>query len=1215
MKNKLTYEELLQKYQQLESKILEQNSNSTSQLFELSLDMLCITDIDGSYKLVNSAFKKTLGYSDKELIKHPYLYYIHPDDLKSTQMAMDKISTGQPIINFQNRYRCIDGSYKCLHWTFMPVISENLTYAVARDVTEQKLLIEKLQKSHSYLESIYRAAPTGIGLVKERILIDVNELVCQITGYAREELINQNTRLLYPNDEEYNFVGQEKYQQIQDKGTGTVETQWQCRDGHIIDVLLSSTPLNINDISQGVTFTVLDISKRKNIERNLQASQEKYLDLYEHAPDMYLSIDAQSAMILECNQTTVNILGYNKGEIIGHPVFNLYAAESVEYVRKQVFPLFQKLGVIHNEQLKIKKKDGSKLDVSLNASAIRDAQGTIIRSRSVLRDISKTIQLETQLTNTLQHYQGFFEQAPQPYQSLDKEGCLIEVNAAWRKTLGYDVDDLKNKCFGDLLAPGFKKYFDEIFPQLKLSGEIHGVEFIMRHRDGTLIDVIFDGRIVKNEQGIFQQAHCLLTDITEQKRINSQLTLFRQQIEQSKDAFYVIDYTSSQILDVNESASNMLGYSRDELLEKSIVEISSIINSLKKWQEIATLVKNQKQGQTIEDEFIQKYGPIIPVEVSTIYQVSNGREVFVSSIRDISERKIKEQLLKDKNKFIQTVIDGVNDSIMVINTDYSISMMNRSARNSINETYINNIKSPKCYEVSHHQNTPCSGKDHPCPLTQVLQHTETSTLVHQHKTSVDDTQYMELTASPLKDSNGTIYAIIESSHDITSLIKTQKELHERSIAFEHQANHDVLTNLPNRLLFIDRLSQAIKLAQRRHNKIAILFIDLDRFKEINDSLGHIAGDEILKEVSLRLQSCIRKADTVARLGGDEFLVLLDDVKDSNFIIEIALQILEKIAATFIYNEQQLYVTSSIGISLYPNDGQTSETLIRNADSALYKAKEEGRNTYRYYTQDMTEKAFEHILLESNLRHALDNHELVVYYQPQVNGKNHQIKGMEALVRWQHPRLGLISPTKFIPLAEKTGLIIQLGEQVLQIATKQMAKWKKNDHSDFRLAINLSVKQLLHEGFIGRIRHILKENQCQAQWIELEVTEGYLITNPEQAINTLQQLKKMGFTISVDDFGTGYSSLSYLKRLPINKLKIDQSFIMDLSKNEDDRAIVIAIISLAKAMRLNVIAEGVETLQQKLFLLDHGCNSIQGYYYSRPVPENEMTKLLKTKKID
>lgn len=669
---------------------------------------------------------------------------------------------------------------------------------------------------------------------------------------------------------------------------------------------------------------------------------------------------------------------------------------------------------------------------------------------------------------------------------------------------------------------------------------------------------------------------------------------------------------------INPVAEQITRYTLSEAVGQPVDNIFNIINEETQQPASTPVKKVLKEGKIIglanHTALIDKLGKTHSIEDSAAPILNSSGEIIgvVLVFHDVSEKKIKQQQLKEKSQFIQTVIDGITDAVMVINSDYNVPLMNLSAKSLMNNNFIKDPAAPKCYEISHHRNTPCAGTHIPCPLNRVLKNKQSESVIHQHIIADDKIRQVELTASPLKDENGNIYAIIESAHDISTLLQTQKELREQSLALDHLAHHDELTKLPNRLLLSDRLNQTIKYAHRNKKTVAILFIDLDNFKKINDSLGHAVGDIILTETAKRLKLCVREADTVARLGGDEFTIIINDIKDSDssdIVHEIATNILHKLQEKFQVDGHKLYITTSIGISLYPIDANSAEDLLRNADSAMYKAKDAGRNTYRYYTEDMTQNAFEHILMESNLRHALENNELVVYYQPQVNAKEQIIVGMEALVRWQHPELGMISPAQFIPLAEKTGLIIQLGEQVFDLATKQMALWMTDHQLNGRMAINLSVKQLRQNNIFQVLANKLRMNHCQPEWIELEITENYVMDDPEQAIVTLQKLQDMGIEIAIDDFGTGYSSLSYLKRLPINKLKIDQSFVQDISEDEDDRVIITSIIALAKNMNLHVIAEGVEAIEQKDFLLAQGCELIQGYYYSRPVPKQEMTKLL------
>ena len=430
---------------------------------------------------------------------------------------------------------------------------------------------------------------------------------------------------------------------------------------------------------------------------------------------------------------------------------------------------------------------------------------------------------------------------------------------------------------------------------------------------------------------------------------------------------------------------------------------------------------------------------------------------------------------------------------------------------------------------------------------------------------------------------------------------------------DHVVHYDTLTKLPNRLLFLDRLDQELIRAQRDNSMMALLTSDLDRFKQVNDSFGHPVGDQLLQVVAGRLAGQIRACDTVARVAGDEFCIALTGVKTTHAAGEVAQKILDSFAHNPIsIGDSEIFITLSIGISVYPVDGVNTTTLLKNADAALHQAKAEGRNNFQYYEAQMNASAWQRLKLETELRRALEREEFVLYYQPKVDLESGKIIGMEALLRWQSPERGLVAPGEFIPLLEETGLILPVGEWVLRAACKQARTWQAEGLPDIRIAVNLSMLQFKQPDFAGLVLNILKENGLDPALgaIELELTESLLMNNAAGAVDTLIRLHEAGIQFSIDDFGTGYSSLSYLKRFPINSLKIDQSFVRDLSSGSEDEAIVAAIIALAHSLGLNVIAEGVETMAQLDHLRRKGCNEMQGFLFSRPVPAAEMTQLLK-----
>ena len=454
--------------------------------------------------------------------------------------------------------------------------------------------------------------------------------------------------------------------------------------------------------------------------------------------------------------------------------------------------------------------------------------------------------------------------------------------------------------------------------------------------------------------------------------------------------------------------------------------------------------------------------------------------------------------------------------------------------------------------------------------------------------------------SPQEES--IIFAMAASISAAVQRQQTEEIIH-------HQAFHDALTSLPNRVLFNDRLDLALASARRNEQCLAVMFMDLDRFKIINDTLGHSVGDALLNAVSQRLKQCLRDGDTVARWGGDEFTVLLPQIQDVEDALNTATRIIEALKTPFQVNDHELYVDSSIGIALYPQDGNLAETLLQNADVALYRCKEHGRGSYQLYSAHMNSQAPELFILENSLRHALERDEFLLYYQPKVDTHTSEIVGLEALVRWQHPELGLVSPAVFIPLAEETGLIVEIGAWVLETACRHTVQWHKSGLHPITVAVNLSARQFFQPDLVEVIARTLEQTGLEPKYLELEITETTAVKRMDLTQTLLSQLQGMGVHIAMDDFGTGYSSLNYLKQLPLDTLKIDRSFICDLKYNSKDLKIVDSVISLGQGLGLKVVAEGIETQQQVDILRNLNCDIIQGYLFSRPITFDEMTEML------
>ncbi len=468
--------------------------------------------------------------------------------------------------------------------------------------------------------------------------------------------------------------------------------------------------------------------------------------------------------------------------------------------------------------------------------------------------------------------------------------------------------------------------------------------------------------------------------------------------------------------------------------------------------------------------------------------------------------------------------------------------------------------------------------------------------------------YYEVRMMPLKT-----HAVIAMVRDIT-----ERRLAEEQIAF--LAYHDSLTALPNSRLFRDRLQHAITQAERNKKMLAVMFLDLDRFKNINDTMGHSAGDELLKITSQRLIEAVRKTDSVAinvsdfstsvaRLGGDEFTILLEDLDNLHSVTHIAERIIKNVGLPMMLDRQEVHISTSMGIAIYPDDGMHADEVLKHADAAMYHAKAEGRNNFQFYTDSMNKSSVELLALENNLHKAVDNNELVLYYQPQVDVASGELVGMEALIRWQHPERGFVSPNVFIPVAEETGMITRIGAWVIREACEQGVRWINSGYDLKKISVNLSARQLRDEALPVQIAKILEETGMPADKLGIELTESAIILDPDVALVRLQRIKELGIKLSLDDFGTGYSSLSYLKRFPIDTLKIDQAFVRDVKVNQEDAELVKAIISMAHGLGMDVVAEGVEVQEQVDFLNENDCDSIQGYLYSRPLPAVEMEQML------
>lgn len=692
-----------------------------------------------------------------------------------------------------------------------------------------------------------------------------------------------------------------------------------------------------------------------------------------------------------------------------------------------------------------------------------------------------------------------------------------------------------------------------------------------------------------NEGGIV----CVRSDITESKQAEVDLRKLGRVLEQSP-ASVMITNTKGEIEYVNPRFERVSGYSAAEAVgknprilksgDKTKQEYAEMWNALLAGKEWRGIFHNKRKDGSIYWE---------SASISPLRDDRGQITHFIAVKEDVTAQKRAEDQLRMNATVFETTAEG----IMVTDADNMIK--------TVNPAFSRITGYPAEEVIGHSPNMLSSGRHdnefYEALWDSVLQKKYwTGEIWNRRKDGSVFPEWLSIAAIPGEDGVAKEYVAVFS--DITKHKQDEEQI-------RYQANYDALTGLPNRSLLSDRLVQAIGSAHREKWKLAILFIDLDQFKMVNDTFGHVMGDELLQLVASRIGECVRESDTVARFGGDEFIILLQDVSDMDAVANVATKVIEKITRVFTLYGREIYIGASVGITIFPDDATNADSLLRNADMAMYQAKDRGRNSYQFFTASMQQRTLERQQLELDLRLAIKRGELEIYYQPVMDAYLDRVISVEALLRWNHPHRGIVSPTVFIPLAEDSGLIGPIGEWVIKGACEQLSQWHKSGYPDLKLAVNLSSRQRELGLEASYLKQVLDDNRLSPGALNLEMTESLLMRDTDEAITWLSSFKALGVNLSVDDFGTGYSSLSYLKRFPVDVLKIDRSFVSDLPSNSDDASLVKTIVAMAGSLNLGLIAEGVETEEQADFLVGIGCYNLQGFYYAKPMTATNMTSWL------
>jgi len=690
-----------------------------------------------------------------------------------------------------------------------------------------------------------------------------------------------------------------------------------------------------------------------------------------------------------------------------------------------------------------------------------------------------------------------------------------------------------------------------------------------------------------------------VADITQSKLAEAALLESRQNqqtiIDTALDAVVQLD-ESGIIKSWNAQARTMFGWKQEEvigrLLYETIISDSYRDGHHNELQRILSGGEANELNPRFEIEGMHRDGHAMTIELSVTHFRMGDRTIFSAFIRDVTQHKIEE----DQLRLAAKVFESTNEAILIADADNNIVAVNdaftKMTGYSLAEVQGRNPKllASGEHDTDFYKNMWRSINKLGCWQGEIID-----------KNKAGQHFYKHMAINAVRNEQDIVTHYVSISSDITERKEYDKNVY--SLAY-----YDVLTGLPNRTLLRDRLGQLIATAHRDNTQFALLFLDLDRFKYINDSMGHSVGDKLLQSVALRLQDCVREGDTVSRIGGDEFVLLLREI-DKPAVAVVSDKLLKSLATPFNLNGQEISTFASIGIALYPQHAGDSDTLMKNADAAMYNAKENGRNNYKFFMPEMNFRANQVFLMEKDMRVALQQDQFMLVYQPQVDLASGMVCGAEALIRWKHPEKGLVAPAEFIPVAEETGQIIQIGEWVLRTACWRFAAWQKQGMPAIPLAVNLSIRQLRQPNLADVVESVLKDTGLSPHCLELEITEGIMMGDTKAAMEFLTRMHQLGVQMSIDDFGTGFSSLSYLKNLPVSKLKIDQSFVRDIDTDESDAAIIRSIISLGHRLEMKVIAEGVETLEQLDFLRLRGCDEVQGYFISRPLPADDFFKFV------
>lgn len=1195
---------------------LEKSEQRFRALVRNAPDVIAILEPDNTVRYDSPAIERVLGYRSDERIGTKCRDYAHPDDVEGVKRAfVELLDKPGAIDSLEYRMRHADGSWRCVETVCGNLLDDPAVRGVVvnyRDITERRETEEKLRESHTLLRAVAEGTTDAI-FVKDRRsrYLMINPAGARLLGRLAEEIIGKDdTELFSPEDGRRIMKGDRETM-----AAGVTNTSEDTTTAENVTRRYLTTKGPYRDHRGnvvGVFGIARDITERKRTEEALHASEARFRTVIEQSP-MSIHIFAPDGHSLRANASWNALWNLGEGEEPeGANIFEdeqLRATGLLPYVEESVASLHPVDAPPLFYDPARTGREGSPRWLQASVYPVRDEAGTVIEMVLMIEDITGRKKVEEELEKSEKRFRSMVRNASDIFAILEADATVRYMSPSIERVSGYAAEELVGVNVFDYIHPGDLERVANTFAEnLNSLGIATPTEFRIRHVDGSwrileavsnnLLDdpsiagVVVNARDVTGRREAEEKLRKSETSLAEAQRMsnlgNWEWNVKTGEVSWSDEVYRIYGFVPREVIPTLDKLMERVHPDDRERLRRAINN-SAIYEG---------------EPYDLEHRIVRPDGAerIVHCQAEVAFDEDGEPLRMAGTIHDITGRKRAEEALRESEERFRTAFENAPIGVAFVGTEdmrylrvnHALCEMLGYSKEELLEKTALEVTHPGDHEISASlARRALDGEFESYDLERRYLHADGHAL------------WVLTSISVIRDSRGEPSHMVCLHQDIDK----RKALEDR---LEHQVLHDPLTSLANRTLLMDRLKQAMARLDRRDEPIAVLFVDLDDFKLVNDSLGHEVGDRLLVEVTGRLKECVRPEDTVARLGGDEFVILLEGISDLSGAKRVAERIVSSLEVPFCFQGHEVFVGASIGIAPAFEASGEAEDLLRNADLAMYGAKSSGKARYEFFNESMSNEALERLQLESALRRALEREEFRVYYQPKISVSTARIVSLEALVRWEHPERGLLEPAEFLPVAEKTGLIVQIGEWVLGEVCHQGREWQERfaEYSPPRVCTNVSSRQFLQTDLVGGVTGALRESGLKAQGLSLEVPEAVLMDDAEANVEKLTALKDLGVHIVIDDFGTAYSSLSYLKNFPLNFLKIDRSLIVKLGEKPEDEAIVRAMIGLAHALGWKVTAQGVEGEEQLDLLRELGCDIVQGYYFTRPVTSTEATDLLK-----